>query len=516
MQRVALNRLTTRRLISSTSQGSSSFTFRRFFYKTCTGITLLYVAGLAVAVNNDDFEDFFTKKVPGGRSLVDSYNFGALYDLHEKSSEFYRNISSKITGKPIEIPRTLETNHTVFFNPISIKSPSGVTNPKFQEVLTRVNDFLNQLNFHQVSLNKSQWDEVLSYYHNLTKTIEEYNTLGISNNSKVINEEISKEKKLLNDKFEEQFQNKLNDLLDQFDKSSTTLRNSLEEKYANELKQNMEQSEQLLSEAHSNEVTMLSITQLKEFTNLIRTTLDEEREGRLAHIEQLNDVVNNLSNSVKNIDDLLLKNEIIKQLSSSLAGFKLYLHNGDGDLDAKKVNSIISKLIFLKRMLPKDLSIGCKHCRENQKICGCKSWRDKSQYPLLDVACSDLLNFQNNKTEVLSNEQLYNRWILLESDFKTASLLPPNPGFLGHLTAKVFSNLLFTKNGTTTDEFNPDDIYSNVKENLKIAKIDKALETVVELKGWPHILCEDWIKEARSRLELETLVDILNQEVSSL
>ena len=75
---------------------------------------------------------------------------------------------------------------------------------------------------------------------------------------------------------------------------------------------------------------------------------------------------------------------------------------------------------------------------------------------------------------------------------------------------------MFTKSGISTDANDMDAVFARVKEDLRFANLDKALEEAVNLEGWPHVLCESWIKDTRRKLEVESLVELLENEVRTL
>ncbi|CCH60086.1 hypothetical protein TBLA_0C02800 [Henningerozyma blattae CBS 6284] len=528
-------RPTFRRLASTNVNSAKTHTLRSILFKTTFGVSLFYTAGVIGSAYNEKIENLFIQNVPLGSELMDSYWFGTMGEYIEKSSDQLNSLYSTLLNKDIDkttskigkfLPRKKEARkdevkQALILKPVALNAFAISLNPSFEEVIDSINGFFEKINSNELLLTETQLEEVIKCHDTLDQCVHSFNSKANQLHKEIIEAKVGEAIKGFDEEYDNKLKKKSKKVLKKFQKEFDDMKANLTEKFEKDLKKNLEENAKLLKAQQDNEVTLVSITQLKEFTNIIKQTLDKERNGRLAYLEELDSTVGDLAKNVQDINNLLMKNEIIRQLSTTLAQFKLFLQHSESldsnnEIQLEKVNSLIEKIIFLKRMLPKDSTVSCKCCVTKDKICRCKSMKDKSQYPLLDVTLSELMNLKSKNQPILSNEQLYNRWLLLESDFKTASLLPPNPGFLGHLTAKVFSTLLITKNGITPEGIDPDSIYSNVKENLKLSKIDKALETVVSLNGWPHILCDDWIKNARARLELETLIDILNCEVSLL
>lgn len=288
-------------------------------------------------------------------------------------------------------------------------------------------------------------------------------------------------------------------LMQQFEKDVSNLKVEFEKKFDNQLKASLQANEQAMLAKHKNQLAMLSIKQVQEFNKIISDKIENERNGRLKNLSELNDSVKTVSDSLASLEETLLRSECVNQLTALVSSirFKLNLDNApslDISKDLQKLNTLVN-------ILP-----------GKPNKCDCKDPQ------LIDVVVNELNSLASAKgtnRQVLSNEQLLNRWGLLQDKVREASLLPPNAGFLGHVSAKFFSLFLFSKSGISNDN-DIDSVISRVTENIKLNRLDKAVEDVVQLQGWSRLEADDWLQAARSKLELETLVDVIDHEIKTL
>ena len=113
---------------------------------------------------------------------------------------------------------------------------------------------------------------------------------------------------------------------------------------------------------------------------------------------------------------------------------------------------------------------------------------------------------------VLTNSQLINKWDELTPELRSASLLPPNAGLLGHFASIVFSKLLLPVKGSKPNGKDIESVIGRIDMALTKGDLDVAVEEAANLKGWPRRLADDWVKEGRKRLEVQFLVDVLESE----
>lgn len=503
---------------------------RRILLRVSLAVSLFYAGGIALSEYNDSFGDLFVDNVPFAENLVDlveSYRYfvSPPLTLEELRSKFGAVLGEKVLSVPQEGVKAgsvdkksmvlqmsdnandpLETitqskDATLLkLGPITAMMDSNTPEAtEFNCIINSLNETVSRINNHNVTLSKSQYGDILEAYQKLTSSV----CLFEKDFQAIINDEMSSRTQQIlketNDKYKLKLKEEENALTEKFLQELHEFKNNLEERSSKQLQEDLKANEQTLLAKHANEVALLSITQVEEFNKILKEKLDTERDGRLAHLKELDSSVGDLGQSVEKLNHLLMKREAITQITLTLNEIKSKLNSSsERSLNLTKE---IQRLKTLSDIIP-----------DKPKPC-CKS---KDSYPsLLDIAISELSDLTKEK-EILSNEQLYSRWNLLESDFKTASLLPPNAGILGHTFAKICSFFIFTKKGSSPSSNDFDSVFARVNENLRLAKLDKAVEEVVSLKGWPHILGKNWIADARRKIEVESLVNVLECEVRTL
>lgn len=86
------------------------------------------------------------------------------------------------------------------------------------------------------------------------------------------------------------------------------------------------------------------------------------------------------------------------------------------------------------------------------------------------------------KNGLLTNSQLITRFHLLVPELRSAALLPPNAGLLGHLSSILFSKFLLSKEGHV-DGKDIESVIARVDNYLVSNQLDNAVEEIANLKG---------------------------------
>lgn len=534
-----LKHAVTRRSLASINTGAvvssapTSHPLRRFIVRTTLAISLFYAGGLALAEYNDNFNDIFVENIPFAETLVDSFEsyrdatmLSSPLTLEELRAKFGGMLGGKVTSIPNQgvnaqdankedlkasIPTKIDArspstststarNDAALVNLSPINVVTGTHTPtKFAELVKGINEAIRAINEQKIEVAEEQLSVIIEAHQALITSVVNFNKDIESVVEQGISERTAQLVSDLTNKYEMRLKEDEANLTSKFTEELQDYRKGVEERSAKQLAEDLKANEQTLLAKHANEVALLSITQVEEFNKILKEKLDTERDGRLAHLKDLDSGVGRLLESVDNLNHILMKKEAVTQLTLTIEELKTKLQSSNSH--ALNIESQLKKLKSLSDILP-----------GKQKPC-CKS---KNKSPaLIDVAISELDSL-TSKQEILTNEQLYNRWNLLRDDFKTASLLPPNAGILGHTFAKMFSFLLFTKEGSSPNNQDLDSVFARVNENLRLSKLDKAVEEVVALQGWPYVLCQEWINDARRKLEVESLVDVLDCELRTL
>ena len=265
----------------------------------------------------------------------------------------------------------------------------------------------------------------------------------------------------------------------------STEKQQLEAKLNQKLSQEIQAARAAISQAASNAVAMVRIEQTKNFEKLVSEKLNEERNGRLANLEKLNDRIVELEKFAEGFETQIVSNHkkaIIHQAVSKLKSLLLAPAAGDKPQPIKPYIDELTKIA--------------------------------TDDEVLALAIKDLSPLITNESthSILTNAQLLSRWEQLAPELRSASLLPPNAGLLGHLASIVFSKLLLPVKGVKEDGKDIESVIGRVESSLARGELDIAVEEAANLKGWSRKLANDWVVEGRKRLEIEFLLGLIESE----
>ncbi|AAS53477.2 AFR106Cp [Eremothecium gossypii ATCC 10895] len=467
---------------------------RRLLAKAVVATSLFYAGGLTLSAYNDKANELFVEHVPFGEELVERW---------EDWTSLRRPGRRMIDARRVdEISRDFRAAATPEATPVVVRPLVQLQLPELQmqgsspvleALVNNVNDVVVALNARALELPEDTASALSSVYGEIVHSIQALNASLDQEFATEVESRTGKAISSVQEQLEVEYKQRELALAEQYIQNFEVFKSQLQKATAEQLETELKAHEQALLARHRNEVAQLSIRQVEEFNKIIEKKLDQERNGRLAKLSELNSAVESLAPVLDRLELRAVKNECVTQLSTLISDIQGKLsRGGDEPLD---LSSDLQRLTLLADILPRP-----KRCCSEGPA-------------LLDVAMAELQ--AKAQAPVASNEQLYNRWQLLQPELKTTSLLPPNAGFLGHLTAKLFSMLLFTKEGFSTTQ-DMDAVTARIAENLRLNKLDCALEEAVNMKGWSRKSADAWVDLARRRLEVLTLLDVIEAEVKTL
>ncbi|SCV00201.1 LANO_0F05710g1_1 [Lachancea nothofagi CBS 11611] len=495
-----------------------SHPLRNFVIRATLAITGFYAGGVALSVYSDQFGELFCDNVPLAEELVELYesyrddSFQAsrmsLEDLKQKFGELGTKTdqipargadsvltTEKFAARPATPEIKVEQEACVKLRLPTVDICSN-SDPRSEPLLQAVNAAVDEINSMSLFLPEDTYSAVSDAYNKLNTALQELDRNFQTDLSESLARQYGEASEDLRRSYELRQKARELELTEQFLNEFNAFKSQLEKRSSEELSTSLKANEQALLAKQANEVALLSIKQVEEFNKILAEKLDQERQGRLSKLEELDGSVKGLTEAIDQVDTLVIKSEVVSQLTLLTTLLKSKLRSGSNS--SVQIDSELARLKTLCEILPGGPSKCCK--TKNPQ--------------LLDIVVSQLESLAS-KQQILSNEQLYSRWTLLQKDLTTSSLLPPNAGILGHTAAKIFSLFLFDKSGAPVEN-DIDSVIARVGTNLTLSKLDKAVEEVVALKGWPRVLCDEWVQEARMKLEIETLIDALDCEVRSL
>lgn len=470
--------------------------FKNSFTKTVVRLSLatgvVYAGGVALSLKNSAFNELFTDNVPLAEDIVDfiqDYDRNpsnyTLQGLKEKLGDFEKVVSIPKTGaipqKIDEIKQLIKGDDKKEKKQQPQQQPTKTVKPAIQ--LQTI-----QLKVEDPELNKII-DDLNLLIHKINSG--EFNELNFNDIAATINKIDVHFKNLENDRAEK-ITKELNSLilvkekeiLESFSKQFSETVKQIENKHDAQLAKEIEQHDKAAEAKYAAIVKQNELNLIEELEKKIKTSVENEREGKYSKFNELNGKLSQLEDLVLKIDDHLSNHELKSNLQFNLNKLKFKLNSSKVGEDLSPEINNLHKLAV----------------------------ESKNEIILNSI---DSINSDVLKQGLLTNQQLITRFQLLVPELRSAALLPPNAGVLGHLASKLFSSLLISKKGHVEGS-DVESVIARVENYLMTNQLDNAVEEVSNLKGWSKELSHDWLVESRKRLEVEFLVKIIDLESRTL
>lgn len=501
------------------ANGKKGFSLFGFLFKTLLASAVLYGGTMYVATKSETVMDFvIDKQLPYYEELIHLIENGSVKDLQNSWSAVTSSVGTsrgklerltndlekkgedliEKTKKKVEQTKTAITHSLpaeqlqkkVEFEPVHEnveKLPFVVVNEGanfVDESVKKTIDSFNEL------INMIDASNLGNQKHNIIKKINEnvstlaakLDALNHSFNKELESKLKSSETKLLADYTQKELDLTLN-MLSQYKYEKAQLEKMYKEKLQNEV----ELTKQAITQAAVNATSMVRVEQTKRFEAMIKDRIDTERNGRLMNLDALNSRVEELEALALTLESLAKATASRSLVQQSLANLKSLLFFVKEDTTPQSFNSYVENL---------------------------ESATNGTDDELLKVATGQLKHLLTNESNqsILTTPQLLGAWEQLAPELRSASLLPPNAGLLGHVASFFFSKLLMPVKGVKPDGKDIESVIGRVELSLARGELDVAVEEVANLKGWTRRLADDWVKEGRKRLEAEFLLSVVEAE----
>ncbi|KAK9455542.1 mitochondrial inner membrane protein-domain-containing protein [Dipodascopsis uninucleata] len=499
--------------------------FRRFLITTTLFGLVLYGGGLALAVRNDNFHDFFTEFIPFGETIVmyiEEREFqrrfpnagrkplddssarvtvprgGATWRMaseeykgpstgphvsavsKDKSNEVEKAVSSAITPatpKPVkEEPKKVET--LVVKEKVLPKLPKfvfdGAIDPSLESVVKAINGLFNSLSStgsvgpDELSALATSLGDVSKAFVNTKEKFELDLKTQIDEQSKLFASQLEKTAE------DYKFQVKAVD--EKWKDGYFTERKRILEVYKNRLATELKRLTSVYNSKLNNEVLAAVAGKEKEFSTQIVEAVENERNGRLSKLNDVKSSFEEVISISKEVDVLLSNAERTAQLQLSIGELK----NALGSRNKVPLAPILARI---KEIGADDLLIS-------------------SAIAAVPVSAYD---------GVLSPAQLADRFKMIEPEIRKASLVPDDAGVAGFFGSWLFSKLLWKKDGKPLGN-DVESILARTENALLEGNVVEAVKEANSLEGWCKKLAADWLTEGRKRSEIEFLTQVLGEE----
>lgn len=323
---------------------------------------------------------------------------------------------------------------------------------------------------------KAHIDRISKELDLLTKSIKEIkNTYKAELNSK-LQEETDKAGRLVEARTNE-LRTAVAAQEEKWDREFHAEQQRLAQSYNDRLQTEMAATNKANLAAANNKLLAAHVARQKQFAGDLSKRVDEERNSRVAKLEQLAKDLAEIEELTSKAEKVIIESDNAAQLHIAIARLKSVLESNKAVALGPYINAIKSTA---------------------------------GSDPLLTAAIESLPPSVYEEG-VLTPAQLAARFRLLEPEIRKASLLPPNAGVAGHVGSVIFSKLLWKKSGNASGD-DVESILSRTETALSEGRIVEAVGEINTLKGWPKRLAHDWLVEGRKRSEVEFLVDVVAEE----
>lgn len=497
------------------------FSFAGFLFKAVLYSSILYGATLYVATKSDTVMDFvIDKQLPYHEELIELIEKGSLDDLKrvwEKTTEKFSlpskdridELTSKLEEKSDKLIQETKKKFTPtkagalpaeqLQRPVEVEHVTG----KVEKLpLVTLKDSAAGFADESVKATLASFNELIALVDAANIPHKDAMVKRISENISALSVKLS----ALNTLFEKELQAKLKllqtdllasyttkeleltqNMLDQYNYEKT----QMEKKYNDRLVQEVEATKKALTQAAVNATSMVRLEQTKRFEAMIKERVDKERNGRLQNLDAVNSRLAELEQFAVSLSKQISATSSKTLIQQSVAKLRSLMFNTAADAPAKSFTPYVENL---------------------EKV------TEKSDDEVLALALAELRPLLRGESSqsILTVPQLLTAWEQIAPELRSASLLPPNAGLLGHLASALFSKLLLPVKGAKPEGRDIESVIGRVEQSLVRGELDVAVEEVANLKGWTRKLADDWVREGRKRLEAEFLLDLIDAETKIL
>lgn len=253
-------------------------------------------------------------------------------------------------------------------------------------------------------------------------------------------------------------------------------REKLSQSYQTKLATELDVARKVAEQRARNSLVEQEIELQRRFAKSVRDRVEEERNGRLARLDEL-------SSSVADLEKLT--GEWNKVVDSNLATQHLHVA-------LESVRHAISKHDHPTPFI--------------NELAALKEISNNNELVSAAVASIPPTAYQRG---VPSSAHLIDRFRRVASEVRKASLLPEDAGVASHAASAVLSRFMFSKQSAGMPEGDDvEAILSRTQVFLEEGDIDGAAREMNSLGGWAGVLSKDWVAECRRVLETKQAIDV--------
>ncbi|KAI9146246.1 mitochondrial inner membrane protein-domain-containing protein [Paraphysoderma sedebokerense] len=255
----------------------------------------------------------------------------------------------------------------------------------------------------------------------------------------------------------------------------------------------------------------------------VKAQLDRERNGRLAKLDHLSLKLKYLEKLVFANAERLYNSYHVHHLFSALQALQTTLFEEPGHDHIKhsfqKEWQFIRKLSLHDPLIQSVLDTITENTTKNgiESIPNLHARFTRQIRPEIRKAAL-MPSSETRSVYKLASDYIrpYFKLPKLSEEDKLTSYQSPLPpiGFVSYTLSSLLSHFLITKPpGLYPNQNDIESILARVEFHLEREDLDSATRELNQLNGWPKELCKDWLKDARSYLEVKQAVEILTAQV---
>lgn len=216
----------------------------------------------------------------------------------------------------------------------------------------------------------------------------------------------------------------------------------------------------------------------REFTDSVKHSVENEREGRLGKLGELSSNVSELEKLTGDWNSVVDSTITTQRLLVAVEAVRAALESTD------RPRPFIVELAALKEV-----------ASENEVVSAA-------------IASINPVAYQRG---IPPYGQLVDRFRRVAAEVRKAALLPENAGIASHVASFVLSRVMFQKAGLPVG----DDVESVLTRSellLEEGNLEEAVREINSLSGWAKTLSRDWLAESRRVLEVQQAIDVIQTE----
>ena len=245
----------------------------------------------------------------------------------------------------------------------------------------------------------------------------------------------------------------------------------------------------LIDERLKEEVVARGIELQRKWSQEIRAKVEQERAGRLARLDEM-------ASELQRVERLSLENAQSLDHNISLHALSAALRTLRQAIDAP----VLRDSAYVRRTFVDELA-------------AVKATRQATDNEVISAALT-AIDETGAAADGVESVPTLHEWfaVRLAPRLTSVALLPEQgAGVLSYLASMVLSPLLFVRQGNVPG----DDVASIVARAnwlLERRDLDQATRELNQLRGWAKVLASDWLQAARTRLEVDQALDLIERE----